>query len=121
MTTQQVADRYNELAQERKWLALQEELYAEDAVCREPEKAAAVGLPIITEGLEAIKAKGIARRASIETIHDDFSSVPLVGGSHFSVSFMRDLTMKGKPRVKLEEIGVFHVKDGKIVLEQFFY
>ena len=49
------------------------------------EKAAAMGLAVITQGLEAVKAKGIARRATIE------------------------------------EIGIFQVRDGKIVKEQFFY
>jgi limonene-1,2-epoxide hydrolase len=33
----------------------------------------------------------------------------------------RDVTFKGKPRMQLDEVAVFEVKDGKIVLEQFFY
>jgi hypothetical protein len=31
-----------------------------------------------------------------------------------------DVTMKGRGRVKLEEICAYEVKDGKIVSEQFF-
>jgi len=34
---------------------------------------------------------------------------------------MLDATMKGMGRMKLEEICVFEVKDGKIISEQFFY
>ena len=33
----------------------------------------------------------------------------------------RDVTFKGRPRVKREEIAVFEVHDGKIISEQFFY
>jgi hypothetical protein len=44
-----------------------------------------------------------------------------VAGEFFSVVLKQDVTFKGKPRITLEEIGVFHVQDGKIVKEQFFY
>jgi hypothetical protein len=37
------------------------------------------------------------------------------------VALGRDITFKGKPRMKLEEIAVFQVKERKIVSEQFFY
>jgi hypothetical protein len=33
----------------------------------------------------------------------------------------QEVTFKGKPRMKPEEICVFHAADGKIVSEQFFY
>ena len=32
-----------------------------------------------------------------------------------------DVTMKGAGRVKMDEIALYEVKDGKIVKEQFFY
>jgi ketosteroid isomerase-like protein len=32
-----------------------------------------------------------------------------------------DVTMKGQGRMKMDEIAVYGVKDGKIVSEQFFY
>jgi len=121
MTTQQVADRYYELAQQSKWAEIWQELYSPDCVNREPEHAAAQGIPTVTRGLEAMGAKAKARREMIEEIHAQFCSVPLVGGNFFSTAMGRDVTFKGKPRMKLDEIAVFEVKDGKIVLEQFFY
>ena len=57
----------------------------------------------------------------IEEVHSNFCSEPVVGGAYFSVSMGRELTFKGRPRVKLDEVAVFQVKDGKIVSEQFFY
>ena len=121
MTTQQVADRYYELAEQLKWAEIQHELYGQDIVNKEPEHAIAMGVPTVTKGLEAVKAKGEARRKLIEEIHGQSCSKPVTGGKFFSVSMSRDVTFKGKPRVNLEEIAVFEVEDGKIVSEQFFY
>lgn len=121
MTTQETAARYHELASQRKFIEIQDNLYHEDAVCQEPEKAASMGMPVFTNSLEAVKAKGIARRATIETVHNYTCSEPIVAGEFFSVVLKQEVTFKGKPRITLEEIGVFHVKEGKIVKEQFFY
>lgn len=121
MTTQQIATRYQELMNQKKFLEVQDTLYAADVVCQEPDKAAAMGFNVVTQGLEAIKAKGIARRETIETSHAYVCSDPIVAGDFFSVTLSQDVTFKGKPRMTLEEIGVFHVRDGKVVKEQFFY
>ena len=121
MTTQEIANRYQELMTERKFLEIQDSFYADDVVCQEMEKATAMGLAVITHGLDAVKAKGIARRATIETIHSYYCSEPLVAGEFFSVVLRQDITFKGKPRMTIEEIGVFQVKEGKVVKEQFFY
>jgi hypothetical protein len=121
MTTQEIASRYRELMNNGKFIEVQDTLYHEDVVCQEPEKAASMGMTIITRGLEAIKAKGAARRAMIETRHSYVCSEPLVAGEFFSVVLKQDVTFKGKPRTTIEEIGVFQVGDGKVVKEQFFY
>jgi hypothetical protein len=121
MTTQEIAARYRELMNEGKFIEVQDTLYHEDVVCQEPEKAAAMGVTIITNGLEAIKAKGVARRAMIETRHSYTCSEPLVAGEFFGVVLKQDVTFKGKPRMMLEEVGIFQVRDGKVVKEQFFY
>jgi len=121
MTTYETAARYHELASQRKFIEIQDALYDEHVVCQEPDKAASMGMPVFTHGREAVKAKGAARRATIETMHSYTCSEPLVAGEFFSVVLKQEVTFKGKPRITLEEIGVFHVKDGKIVKEQFFY
>jgi hypothetical protein len=121
MTTQETAARYHELASQRKFIDIQDNLYHEQVVCQEPEKAESMGMPVFTNGREAVKAKGIARRAAIETVHSYTCSEPMVAGEFFSVILKQDVTFKGKPRIALEEVGIFHVKDGKIVKEQFFY
>ena len=121
MTTQEIATRYQELMTQRKFIEIQDTFYHEDVVSQESEKAASMGMSIFTNGLQAVKAKGIARRATIETMHSYICSEPIVAGEFFSVALKQEVTFKGKPRMAIEEIGIFQVKDGKIVKEQFFY
>lgn len=121
MTTQEVANRYYELATQNKWVEIQDGLYHDDVTCREPDHAASKGLAVLTQGKEAVKAKGAARRAMIETLHSRYCSEPIVAGAFFSLVLKSDLTFKNMPRIQTEEIGVFQVRDGKVVSEQFFY
>src|SRR5688500_9192881 len=111
MTTQATAARYHELMTQRKFIEVQDTLYDANVVREEPEKAALMGLAVITNGREAVKAKGIARRAMIETLHSYSCSEPIVAGEFFSVVLKQEVTFKGKPPITLEEIGVFHVKN----------
>ncbi len=121
MTTQEVASRYIELEKQGNWNQIQEELYSENIVSIEPEHAAAMGMPTITKGIEAIKAKGKAFNEGIAEMHGGYCTEPIVGGSFFSVAMGMDCTMKDGHRMNMEEIAVFEVKDGKIVTEQFFF
>lgn len=120
-TTKEIAARYQELMNQRQFVEIQDNLFDENVVCQEPEKAAAMGFAVITTGREAVKAKGVARRATIEAFHSYTCSTPIVAGEYFTVSLSQEVTFKGRGRVSLEEIGVFHVQDGKIIKEQFFY
>jgi hypothetical protein len=118
MTTQDVASRFNELAQTGQWNKIQEELYAGNAVSIEPPHAQ--GLQS-AEGLDAIKEKGRQFEAMVEEVHGGYSTPPIIAGNHFSVAMGMDCTMKGMGRMKMDEIAVYEVKDGKIVKEQFFF
>lgn len=120
MTTQEVANRFNELAQSGQWDKIQAELYADNAVSIEPAHAAAMGMGN-AEGMDAIKKKGEAFSQMVEEMHGGYSSAPLVAGNFFSVAMGMDCTMKGAGRMKMDEICVYEVKDGKIVKEQFFF
>lgn len=121
MTTHEIARQYQEMMNLRKFLEIQEKLYDDQVVSQEPEKAASLGIAVVTYGLDAVKAKGVARRSTIETVHTYVCSEPLIAGDFFSVVLKQEITFKGKPRMTLEEIGVFQVKNEKIVKEQFFY
>jgi hypothetical protein len=121
MTTLEVANEYYELVQQNKQEQIINELYSQDIVNKEPEHVATIGFPVITKGLDAVKAKSKARKEMIEQVHSGYCSEPVVCGNFFSVVLRRELTMKGNPRMSLEEIAVFEVKEGKIISEQFFY
>lgn len=118
MTTQEVANRFHQLAQTGQWQQIQDELFAENAVSIEPEHSA--GLQTV-QGIDAIRRKGQQFGEMVEEVHGGFSNEPQVAGNHFAVAMGMDVTMKGQGRMKMDEICVYEVKDGKIVKEQFFY
>lgn len=118
MTTQEVANRFNELAQTNNWEAILKELYSEDAESIEPQGS--VGLASV-KGMPAILEKAQKFNESIEEIHGGWCSTPVVGGSYFSLSMGMDVTFKGMGRINMSEICLYKVVKGKIVSEQFFY
>jgi ketosteroid isomerase-like protein len=75
----------------------------------------------VTTGKAAVKAKGDWWYANHE-FHGGTSEGPYVHGDRFCVRFTMDVTEKatGK-RMQMAEVGLYTVKDGKIVEERFFY
>ena len=118
MTTGQIANRLAELCRQGHFEAAQKELFAESAVSVEPEAMA--DFPKETKGLHAIIEKGHRFESMVEKVHACSTSAPLVAGNAIAFTLTMDVTMKGRGRVKLEEICAYEVKDGKIVSEQFF-
>jgi hypothetical protein len=121
MTTQELANRYFELFQQRQVAEIYDQLYSANIICTEPEHALAMGVPTVTKGIEAVLAKSKARQETIAEVHSFFCSEPVAGGNYFSVAMGRDMTLKNGTRMQLAEIAVFGVKDDKIVSETFFY
>ena len=118
MTTQEVANRFHELAQTNQWEEIQNELFADNASSIEPPDSP--GLQSV-QGIDAIKEKGRKFGEMVEEMHGGYTTAPVVGGRYFSVGMGMDCTMKGMGRQKMDEIALYEVKDGKIVREQFFY
>ena len=118
MTTQEVAARFNELAREEKWFEIQDEFFADDARSIEP-----AGSPYFSyaEGKDAIRKKGKDFVSRITAVHRLFTSEPIVAGNHFAVGREKDITVEGHGRIQINQIMLYEVKDGKIVLEQFIY
>jgi hypothetical protein len=75
---------------------------------------------VVTEIRKAIIEKGHKFESMVEKVHGCTTSAPLVAGNTIAFTLTMDVTMKGRGRVKLEEICAYEVKDGKIVSEQFF-
>ncbi len=118
MTTQQIAVRFNELAQQEKWFEIQDELFANSVKSIDPENSPYFGY---AEGKTPVRKKGEDWVKRIESAHKRYTTEPIVGGNHFAVGREVDITVKGHGRIKIEEIMLYEVKEGEIISEQFFY
>lgn len=73
------------------------------------------------QGTAAVKAKSEWWYANHE-VHSVTTEGPFVNGDQFAVVFDMDLTTKATgQRTKGREVGVYTMKDGKIVEEKFYY
>jgi hypothetical protein len=118
MTTQEVAARFNELAKQEKWFDIQDELFSDDIRSIDPENSPYFGY---AEGKASVRNKGEEFGKRIEAVHRTSTTEPVVGGHHFSVGREVDITLQGFGRIQMNQIMLYEVKDGQIVLEQFFY
>ena len=117
MNTQDVANRLITMCREGKNLEAIDELYADNITSKEMP-----GMPNDTvSGKEAVRQKSEQWMESIEEFHGGEVSDPVVAGNHFTCRMTFDATFKEGGRQQMEEIGIFEVKEGKIVGEQFFY
>lgn len=117
MTTVDVANRLVELCRKGDFEAAQKELFADDAVSIEAH--ATPDFEKETKGLDAILEKGKKWGEMVEEAHGCEVSEPLLSPSSFAVTMKMDVTMKGGHRMDMTELCIYHVKDGKIVSEQF--
>jgi hypothetical protein len=118
LTTQEIAARFNELAQQEKWFEIQEELFADHVKSIDPPHSPYMGY---AEGRDDVRKKGKDFVAQIEEFHGASTTEPIVTGAHFVVGREMDITLKGHGRIQINEIMLYEVQNGEIVLEQFFY
>lgn len=118
MTTQELANQLVTLCREGKYEQVYKELFSEDVWSIEPE-----GTPGgKVQGLAAIRKKGEEWNAMIETVHSSHISDPIVADNYFACAWSFKATMKGSSApMEMQEICLYHVQDGKVVSEQFFY
>jgi ketosteroid isomerase-like protein len=81
-------------------------------------------MPKRMEGIDAIRKKNQWWVENHE-VHSGHASGPFPHGDRFIVNFDFDVTSKAGPmagkRMQMQEAGLYTVKDGKIVQEEFFY
>ena len=118
LATKDVAARFSKLAKEEKWFEIQEELFADNVKSVDPP-----GSPYFkyAEGKDAVRKKGENFVQRIEAAHKRHTTEPVIAGNHFAVGREVDITVRGHGRIKIDEIMLYEVKDGKIISEQFFY
>src|SRR5258708_10690338 len=118
MTTQEVATRFNELAQQEKWFEIQDELFADHVRSIDPPDSPYFKY---AEGKASVRKKGEEFVKKVQDFHGAYTTQPVIGGNHFAVGRGVEITVEGFGRIKYDEIMLYEVKDGQIVLEQFFY
>ena len=117
MNTKQVADKLVSLCRDGKNMDAIDELYAENCWSKEMK-----GAPHeLIKGKSAIIEKSKQWYESLDQMHETNISEPIVAGNHFSCTMELDCTFKDRGRMKMEEVCVYEVKNGKITGEQFFY
>jgi ketosteroid isomerase-like protein len=118
MTTKDIAKKLKKLCEQGKFEDAQKELFAKDAVSIEPMASEAFAKEV--HGLDAIIKKGEKWQEMVSKNHSLEVSEPVVAGNTFALTMRMDVTMKDGKRMDMTELCVYHVKDGKIISEQFF-
>ena len=120
MSTEKIGSRLVELCKEGRNMDAINELYAEDIVS--VEAAEGGGMPRTMEGIDAVRGKTEWWYANNEVHGGEVKGPFNHGDDEFAVFFAMDVTSKESgDRMNFEEVGVYTVKDGKIVREEFFY
>lgn len=117
-TTHEVAARFNELARQEKWFDIQDELFADNVRSIDPPNSPYFKY---AETKSLVRKKGEDFVKRVEAAHRRHTTELIVAGNHFAVGREVDITVQGFGRIKIDEIMLYEVKDGKIILEQFFY
>ena len=97
------------------------ELYHPDCVSVEPfEMPGGAGREF--RGVDAIRAKHDWWNNTMEEHASTADGPYLHGDDRFGVIFEVDATDRSNgKRMQMKEIGIYHVRDGKIVREEFFF
>jgi ketosteroid isomerase-like protein len=118
-TTLDTAKKYVALCKEGKNDVILDELFTPDTVS--VEAGAPPGQDRAARGLEAIRAKSKWWREN-HTVHTAEVFGPYPHDDRFAVRFLYDITHKPSgARIKMDEVGLFTVSNGKITKEEFFY
>jgi hypothetical protein len=117
MTTEEVAGKVVEFVRKQAWHEALEALYDDDVISVEAYSAG--GGPTETRGKEGVRGK-IDWWVNAMEVHSFEADGPFVGHDRFVVQYDADVTdKKTKQRRKLSEVGVYTVKNGKIIREEF--
>jgi len=116
LTTSELAKVYYDLANQNKWEEIIDRYYDEDIECIEPPNSKSAPY---TKGKVNVKAKAMHFQEIIEAFHSGYVTEPVVAGDLFAVGIGMEFTMKGAGRARFDEVGIFRVKNGKIIREEF--
>jgi ketosteroid isomerase-like protein len=119
MSTMDIARKLVELCRQGKNAEALDTLFSPDVVS--VEAGAPPGQQREARGMAAVKAKGDWWFANHE-VHSAAVTGPWPHDDRFVVGFQFDITNKPSgQRMKMDEVALYTVSNGKIVREEFFY
>ena len=122
MDTKQVGQRLVDFCRKGKNMDAINTLYSKDVVSVEPQGSEA--MPAEMRGIDKIRGKN-EWWANANEIHSASVEGPFPHQDRFTAIFNYEFTPKEGPhkgkRVKMREVALYTVKDGKVVREEFFY
>ena len=117
MNTEEVAKKVVELTTKQAWVEALETLYDKDIVS--VEAGSMDGGSPETRGTKGVREK-IEWWTNAMEVHSFKASGPFVAHDRLVVQYYTDITDKNsKKRMQMSEVGVYTVKNGKIVREEF--
>jgi hypothetical protein len=117
MKTEEVAKKVVELTRKQAWKEAIDTLYDKSIVSLEARTMD--GSSPETRGIDGVRGKTDWWLENMQ-VHSAKVSGPFVAHDRFVVQYDIDVTDKNsKKRMQLSEVGVYTVKDGKIVREEF--
>ena len=117
MSTQEVAEKVVELVRQQAWYKALDTLYDKDIVS--VEASASEGESAEKRGIDQVRGK-IDWWLNAMEVHSFTAKGPFVAHDRFVVQYDADVTEKNsKKRFQLSEVGVYTVKNGKIVRDEF--
>ncbi|HEY2799413.1 MAG TPA: nuclear transport factor 2 family protein [Chthoniobacterales bacterium] len=117
MNTEEVGRKLVELCNKGAYEEATKSLYSEDIVSVEPQ--AMGNMPAEMKGFDAVCQKTKWWIDNHE-VHSSKATGPFVARDTFAVYFEIDVTDKNSgQRMQASEVGIYQVKDGKVVREEF--
>lgn len=122
MDTKQIGNTLVELCNQGKNMEAIDSLYSSDVVS--VEAAGSAEMPRESKGIDKIRDKNRWWYDNHE-VHSGKAEGPYPHEDRFAVRFLYEVTAKNGPmkgkRFQMDEVGIYTVKNGKIVREEFFY
>ena len=115
MNTQELAKAFTDMCAKGDLDAAGKKFWSDDIVSREPMTGDMAEL----KGRKAVEGKSQWWNENHE-VHNFKVEGPYVHGDQFVLRFKSDVTPKGQKRMHLDEVGLYTVRNGKIVEESFF-
>ncbi|NJO01039.1 MAG: hypothetical protein HC880_04485 [Bacteroidia bacterium] len=118
MTVTEIANSVTALLRAGKFHDVYEQYYDTEVVRHIEPKSPF--FPDLT-GVNALKEKDAKIQPNIASVDTLEIGEPIISKSFFALTFKMSATLKDGNQNRLDEIIVYEVQKGKIVLEQFFY